>query len=360
MASNLRVGQIVRGGKGIYTITRKLRDQVGTCYTKGHLTSLSPKHTRNCATHDNVVLKCASQRRLQREKQVSQKFRGHACIRQLIDYAEDPHCLVLEHLQEDALRSASKAPISRGNIKIIARSILFALESLHANGLVHTGDKSFTLDLMNGALADLHCKQDIKPDNILLNYDQESTTVLLADCGDAYEANLTTHPHGAAHAIGAAIFRSPEALLGLHWSTSTDVWSFGATVCPPACVVYLTLSLVKLMSLFWGRGFHIFKPVDGLSADDPEFAAHVLMEQARYFGPFPLRYNELLDKESESILAAIHILIEQQRTRKPFSLVEDEEVLPEDKEFLCDVMKLDPLERPTARELLQHRWFDVL
>ncbi|RMY68309.1 hypothetical protein D0863_07213 [Hortaea werneckii] len=306
--------------------------------------SLSTKHTRSCAAHDHVVLKCASPKRLQREKEALQRFEGHAGIRQLLDFAENPPCLVLENLQVDALRSATKAPISRQNIKTIARSILSALESLHANGITHT---------------------DIKPDNILLNYDQEGTTVVeakLADCGkprkplsgrrklilrshstgDAYEADLATNPHGAAHVIGAGIFRSPEALLGLPWSTSTDIWSFGAT----------------LISLFWGRGFHIFKPA-GVKADDSEFPAHVLTEQARYFGPFPLRYQELLDEESESILAAIHVLIEQEGTRKPFSLVEDEEILPEDKEFLCDIMRLDPLDRPTASDLLKHHWFDV-
>ncbi|GAB1744222.1 hypothetical protein NU219Hw_g1375t2 [Hortaea werneckii] len=192
----------------------------------------------------------------------------------------------------------------------------------------------------------MKCNQDIKPDNILLNYDQKGATVVeakLADYGDAYEADLDTNPHGAAHVIGAGIFRSPEALLGLQWSTSTDIWSFGAT----------------LISLFWGRGFHIFKPVAGVTADDPEFPAHVLMEQARYFGPFPLRYQELLDEESESILAAIHVLIEKEGTRKPFSLAEDEEILQEDREFLCDIMRLDPLDRPTASDLLKHRWFDV-
>ncbi|KAI7349067.1 hypothetical protein KC354_g13360 [Hortaea werneckii] len=263
MASSFRVGQVVRSSKGIYTITRKLHDQVWGA---------------SCAAHRNVVLKCASPKRLEHEKQVLEKFKGHACIRKLIDYVEDPPCLVLEHLHEDALRSATKAPISRRSIKTIARSILTALDSLHVNGIIHT---------------------DIKPDNVLLNYDQQGTTVVeakLADCGDAYEADLTTHPHGATHAIGAAIFRSPEALLGLHWSTSTDIWSFGA----------------MLTSLFWGRGFHIFKPDAGVSADDPEFPAHVLMEQARYFGPFPLRYKKLLDEESESNLAAIHVLIEQQ------------------------------------------------
>ncbi len=32
------------------------------------------------------------------------------------------------------------------------------------------------------------------------------------------------------HIIGAAIFRSPEAMLNLRWKASTDIWSFGATV----------------------------------------------------------------------------------------------------------------------------------
>jgi casein kinase II subunit alpha len=33
------------------------------------------------------------------------------------------------------------------------------------------------------------------------------------------------------------------------------------------------------MSLIWGRGFHIFKPVD-VPADDTEFPVHVLIQQA--------------------------------------------------------------------------------
>jgi casein kinase II subunit alpha len=30
--------------------------------------------------------------------------------------------------------------------------------------------------------------------------------------------------------IGAAIFRSPEAMMQLRWGQSTDIWSFGTTV----------------------------------------------------------------------------------------------------------------------------------
>jgi casein kinase II subunit alpha len=72
-----------------------------------------------------------------------------------------------------------------------------------------------------------------------------------------------------------------------------------------------------------------------------------------------MSYKTFLDEEQERILAAIHIYIEEQDTRKPFSQVEDKEVTLEDKEFLCDVMQLNPMERPTAKGLLQHRWFDI-
>jgi casein kinase II subunit alpha len=134
-------------------------------------------------------------------------------------------------------------------------------------------------------------------------------------------------------------------------------WRYGK---PLASFPYLLtwLTGLQLISLIWGRNFHIFKPVD-VSADDEEFPAHVLIQQARYFGLFPLSYETFLDDEQERILAAIHIYIEEQDTRKPFELVEDEEITSEDKVFLCDVMQLDPMERPTAKGLLKHRWFGM-
>lgn len=96
-----------------------------------------------------------------------------------------------------------------------------------------------------------------------------------------------------------------------------------------------------------------------VSADDAEFPVHVLIQQARYFGPFPLTYETYLDEEEEKILAAIHIYIEEQGMRKPFAQVEDEEITSEDKEFLCGIMQTDPRNRPTAKELLKHHWFDA-
>ena len=74
---------------------------------------------------------------------------------------------------------------------------------------------------------------DVKPDNIFVNYGSNShrfNEVQLGDCGDAYRVNLNADPFEEGHIIGAAIFRSPEAMLNLRWGTPTDIWSFGTTV----------------------------------------------------------------------------------------------------------------------------------
>ncbi len=73
---------------------------------------------------------------------------------------------------------------------------------------------------------------DIKPNNILVNYGHNSarfSEVQLGDCGDTcmIDPNVDLLQ---GHVIGAAIFRSPEAMLNLRWKAPTDIWSFGATV----------------------------------------------------------------------------------------------------------------------------------
>ncbi|KAF2215435.1 hypothetical protein CERZMDRAFT_36105 [Cercospora zeae-maydis SCOH1-5] len=283
MASSLRIGQVVKGIRDVYVIAQKLHDQVWSARSVAFLPNIKPSRAQNA--------------RLRSSCSVKKRFRNK------------PPFLVLEYLELDALKASGQAKLSRQDIKFVARSVLTALGSLHAKGIAHT---------------------DIKPDNILLNLDPKGARVVeakLADCGDAWEVGCETDPRGTAHPIAAAIFRSPQALLGLKWSTPTDIWSFGATASPP-------------ISLLLGRNFHIFKPPN-ISADDEEFPVHVSIQQARYFGPFPLTSGTYLDKEEETILAAIHIYIEEQDSRKPFSLVEDKELMSGDKEILCRVMELD-------------------
>ena len=77
---------------------------------------------------------------------------------------------------------------------------------------------------------------DVKPDNILLNLRsgpdfRHISEVQLDDCGDVCRFDPNADPFKEGHIIGAAIFRSPEAMLNLRWGPPTDIWSLGATVC---------------------------------------------------------------------------------------------------------------------------------
>ena len=74
---------------------------------------------------------------------------------------------------------------------------------------------------------------DIKPDNVLVNYNGTSarfSEVQLGDCGDAYRFKPRADPLEEGHVIDATIFRSSEAMLNLRWGPPTDMWSLRTTV----------------------------------------------------------------------------------------------------------------------------------
>lgn len=74
-----------------------------------------------------------------------------------------------------------------------------------------------------------------------------------------------------------------------------------------------------------------------------------------FFGPFPLTYKTLADSQTLKYLAEIMNNVPQ---RKPFHMIKDKEFEQEDKTFLLKIMKLDPRDGPTAKELLQDKWFE--
>ena len=113
---------------------------------------------------------------------------------------------------------------------------------------------------------------------------------------------------------------------------------------------------LQLISLIWGKGWHIFNSTD-IAGDSEEFPVHVLIKQVSIFGPVPLKYREIADEERLSILASIIVHVKEQKLKKPFHLVRDKELSEEDRAFICKIMKFDPRDRPTAKELLEDEWF---
>lgn len=68
----------------------------------------------------------------------------------------------------------------------------------------------------------IHC--DLKPENILLN-NLETPVIKIIDFGSACHERQTVYTY-----IQSRFYRSPEILLGLPYSSSIDIWSFGCIV----------------------------------------------------------------------------------------------------------------------------------
>lgn len=80
------------------------------------------------------------------------------------------------------------------------------------------------------------------------------------------------------------------------------------------------------------------------------------MRQHQFFGPFPLSYKEIADNETLAILTHVMHGVPREKM-KPFARIGEREISKENKAFILKIMKLDPRDRPTAKELLQDEWF---
>ncbi|KAK4141058.1 kinase-like domain-containing protein [Dichotomopilus funicola] len=260
--------------------------------------------------------------RLQNEADILKKYQDQTpFFRPLLDEIvepSDPPSIVLKHLDNDLLTESNRKRLSRPEIKQVAKCVLQALHILHKDGLVHT---------------------DVKLDNIFVNYGQTQrfSTIQLGDCGGVVSENSDFAKEG--HLIGAGYTRSPEATFQLPWGTATDIWSFGNAI----------------LSLLYGGDYHLFNPgIQGVKPDDNEYEVTVLKRMYKFFGIFPQSYEDFHDRSTITIVNYINNLGPPE---KPFHRVTTREVPPADIKFICGIMKLDPCDRPTTKQLLADKWF---
>ncbi|KAK4232764.1 kinase-like domain-containing protein [Achaetomium macrosporum] len=290
MSGLFRVGQVLRGSAGQYVITKQLQDTVW----------LATDHAQGLV----VIKSVKGHFRVANERDVLRRFSGRSpYIRPLLDEIvepPEPTTIVLRHLESHLWQASGEKTLNRKELKYVPRRVLEALQVMHGDGFFHA---------------------DVKPDNVLVNYrsdDSENrfTGVQLADMGSSYPEDHKYAREGAP--IGAAIWRSPEALFKRPWDTKTDIWSFGTL----------------LISLIYGGHFNIFDPPGvQFKFDDPEYEFEVLKRQVQFFGPFPAKHVEIADNDTVEVICQ------------------------KDKEFIGWFMKLDPRDRPSADEILAHEWW---
>ncbi|XP_047459521.1 homeodomain-interacting protein kinase 3-like isoform X2 [Mugil cephalus] len=144
-------------------------------------------------------------------------------------------CLAFEKLDmrlHDLLQKRRDKPLSLAEIKPITQQLLNALEFLKDAGVIHT---------------------NIKPHNIMLvNHKDQPFRVKLTGFGRAIQI-ADIKRHAVTQVFG---YRSPDVILGLPVSASTDMWSLGAVVAtmylgsppfPHRCPYYLMKTLVETL-----------------------------------------------------------------------------------------------------------------
>lgn len=206
-------------------------------------------------------------------------------------------------------------------------------------------------------------------DNVLVNYAPPSQSGSAQRFTDVQLADVESTVHISSRfckdrdEIGTPIWRSPEAQLGLQWGPPTDIWSFGTMV----IITYISLftflinpnidEFIKVISMIWGDNFFIFKP--NVPRGHDEYELEILAKYHIYFGPFPPSYADLADQETLGVLSLIMNNVPPEKLR-PFSLASQQEISKQDKEFILKIMKLDPRDRPTAKELIEDEWFNQI
>ncbi|KAL9124342.1 MAG: hypothetical protein Q9217_006318 [Psora testacea] len=295
------IGQILRGRNALYTINTQLRNR-----PEGPWLATGPNQER-------IIMKTAPTKHLDNEARTLQLFQGCPSIRQLVDQIEDPESVVLEYMDDNVLNLLQQKQLVKVEAKRAIQATIEALIALHDKNIVHT---------------------DIKPDNILVKYGPWGTQYKLSDFGDSAPPNVPSNDGG--HLIGAEIFCAPEVPLGIPWTTKADIWAVGAT----------GITLIT--------GNYIFLPQNAPPTGDPRLSMGVLQMQNDYYGPIGSEaFKDLIDDSVRPLL------LQFEENYRPFSLAAaSRNITQKDIDFFDYIMKVDPRQRPTAREALRHPWFN--
>ncbi|KKZ62001.1 hypothetical protein EMCG_03462 [[Emmonsia] crescens] len=245
-------------------------------------------------------------------------------LRVVMDAIPEHLLFVYNYFTDDLLELAEKGNLSDTERKRILRATLAGLADLHEQSILHG---------------------DIKPNNVFVSYDENpdgSIRVNQVQIGDLEMGSMIPpglNVRGAR--LGNPMWRSPESHAAARINRPSDIFSFG--------LVCIYTMLQKIM-------FRIDS--EGLTEEEKErLVARRLLS---HFGDSPglVGLVEHLDYDAASWRDLILDVIKEfspENPRKPFSMWEDVDECFRD--LITKMTSLDPARRITAREALEHPWF---
>ena len=207
---------------------------------------------------------------------------------------------------------------------------------------------------------------DMKPDNIFINWtcDEEGNKtvvdVVLGDFDIAFKSE-GGEPRQTPHAIGNAMWRSPEGQTGRGVTKASDIFSFGLVVSK----LYLSLKLYIKLNLqciyaLGGGDFLLINDYQQLVESGIWPEQEILTRHFSYFGPVSDGLLKQVNSEDWcDALRGVSKIAEDAVKEQPELRFErwGEELGPEAQNMISGMTDPDPTARTTIDQVLTHRWW---
>eukprot|EP00931_Biecheleriopsis_adriatica_P114703 TRINITY_DN90617_c0_g1_i1.p1 TRINITY_DN90617_c0_g1~~TRINITY_DN90617_c0_g1_i1.p1 ORF type:complete len:833 (+),score=207.59 TRINITY_DN90617_c0_g1_i1:78-2576(+) len=250
----------------------------------------------------------------------------------LIDYFyHKEHLIIVTELLRDNLyefskfnREAGEDPyFTLGRLQRISKQVLTALEYIHRLWLIHA---------------------DLKPENILIrSYSRCEVKVIDFGSSCFVDDQLTNY-------VQSRSYRAPEVMLSLPYDQKIDIWSLGCIIAElwTGYVLFQNDSIQSLLARIVG----IIGPIP----------AHMMAtgrSVPQYFAQDGRLYREAETPAAGAVSTTpvvperrLHLYLPKRSSLRQRMRTDDEAFL----DFMTSLLKVDPAQRPTAAEALQHPW----
>jgi serine/threonine protein kinase len=153
-----------------------------------------------------------------------------------LDSNQEEGILIYPFFKDTLLALIKKDPdLSVAGRKKILRCVGEAIQEFHSKSWIHLGAPA-AQNIQN--VSNQFAMTDVKPDNILVNWSRDGEgrkiigDVALGDFDIAFKSEHG-EPRETPHAVGNAMWRSPEGQTGRGVTKASDVFSFGLVVSRP-------------------------------------------------------------------------------------------------------------------------------
>jgi len=259
------------------------------------------------------ILKPVKKKKIRREIKILQNLCGGPNIVKLLDAVRDPvsktPALIFEYVNNTDFKILYPT-LSDYDIRYYIFELLKALDFAHANGIMH---------------------RDVKPHNVMIDHSQRKLRLIDWGLAEFYHVDQEYNVR-----VASRYFKGPELLVDLQdYDYSLDMWSLG---CMFAGMIF------QREPFFHGRDNQdqLVKIAKVLGTDE----LHAYLD----------KYGIILDPNFMHMIGS--------HTKKPLRRFQTNSnkhlCLPDAIDFLERLLRYDHQERLTARQAMEHPYFDVL